>query len=930
MASVSPTWLYSKSHNKPGKVIDKQTLWGETVYQVWLPDENKVVSLKEDQVQSLDRIESTFTSEYISYIATAAKIADCLTREDIFLAPIESSVIPLPHQIKVLSKAMADERVRYLLADEVGLGKTIEAGLIMKELKLRGLVKRILVVVPSGLAGQWVSEMETHFGEEFILINPGNFNIVRSFTRHENPWQSFDQVVCSMDSVKPLEKRRGWSKRQVDLYNGDRFDGLVNAGWDLIVVDEAHRLGGSTDQVARYKLGQGLAQAGPYLLLLSATPHQGKTDSFHRLMTLLDKDVFPDEASISKEHVAPYIVRTEKRQAIDHQGKALFKPRRTQLVPIAWQSKHNKQKQLYEAVTEYVRQGYNQALLEKKNYVGFLMILMQRLVASSTRSIRATLEKRLEVLQIPGEQMTLFPMWDEDELAELDDQDLADNLLKMRLAALKNEREEVKLLLEAAKECEQAEVDAKAEALVDWIYQLQQEENDPDVKILIFTAFVPTQNMLRELLESRGFSVVCLNGTMSFGERQKVQQEFADKARFMVSTEAGGEGLNLQFCHIVINYDLPWNPMKLEQRIGRVDRIGQEHDVRAINFVFEDTVEYRVREVLEDKLAIIYEELGIDKAGDVLDSAQAGAVFDDLYMQAIIEPSQIENTVEDVVNTIRQQALEENNTMSILGLSVQLDPEIASKLMEHPLPHWVQQMTVSYLHYSGGRAELTGKTWEIEWPDGTQINKAVFSIKDFLKDSSRQHLTLENPRIRGLVSQLPGFVNGQPIPSVNLAGMPGNVAGTWSLWEISIESASNSQRRIMPFFMHDDGRILTPTANRIWDELLNDKTHIIGCDDCFIASQSNTLLEQAQAHGKVLYEGLMNGHLQRLDAERKKVEYAYSARKRLIDKVGLPEVRNYRFAQLSKEKDALLKVISQRKDVIPKMKPLVILRVNRS
>ena len=205
-----------------------------------------------------------------------------------------------------------------------------------------------------------------------------------------------------------------------------------------------------------------------------------------------------------------------------------------------------------------------------------------------------------------------------------------------------------------------------------------------------------------------------------------------------------------------------------------MDRIGQEHDVRAINFVFEDTVEYRVREVLEDKLAIIYEELGIDKAGDVLDSAQAGAVFDDLYMQAIIEPSQIENTVEDVVNTIRQQALEENNTMSILGLSEQLDPEIASKLMEHPLPHWVQQMTVSYLHYSGGRAELTGKTWEIEWPDGTQINKAVFSIKDFLKDSSRQHLTLENPRIRGLVSQLPGFVNGQPIPSVNLAGMPGN------------------------------------------------------------------------------------------------------------------------------------------------------------
>jgi SNF2 family DNA or RNA helicase len=300
-------------------------------------------------------------------------VADALT-QDVLLAPIESSVIPLPHQIRALSRAIANDRVRYLLADEVGLGKTIEAGLIMRELKLRGLVKRTLVIAPKGLVSQWVSEMRFHFGETFQLLLPEDIKTLKRITSLTGPlndekgdhnpeiipanaWQMFSQVVVPMDSVKPLDKRLGWSAAHVGEYNRERFEDLISAGWDLVIVDEAHRLGGSTDQVARFKLGQGLSEAAPYFLLLSATPHQGKTDAFHRLLSLIDAQEFLEVGSISRERVQPYVIRTEKRSAINAHGEPLFKPRRTQLVPVSWGERHRNQQLLYEAVTEYFREG---------------------------------------------------------------------------------------------------------------------------------------------------------------------------------------------------------------------------------------------------------------------------------------------------------------------------------------------------------------------------------------------------------------------------------------------------------------------------------------------------------------------------------------------------------------------------------------------
>ena len=852
-----------------------------------------------------------FGKDHIIYITTAAKIADSLS-QDILLAPLNSSVIPLPHQIKALSRAVSGPRVRYLLADEVGLGKTIEAGLIMRELKLRGLVKRVLVVAPKGLVTQWVAEMKFHFGENFKLILPEDLKTL--YRLYEgNPWRLFDQVVVPMDSIKPVQKRRGWSVEQVNEYNRERFDNLITAGWDLIIVDEAHRLAGTTDQVARYKLGRGLSEAAPYLLLLSATPHQGKTDAFRRLMSLLDRDAFPDEESITRERVKPYVIRTEKRQAIDVEGKPLFKPRRTELATISWGKNYLEQRLLYEAVTEYVRRGYNRALEEKRHYIGFLMILMQRLVASSTRAIKTTLEKRLKNLESTTEY-PIFTFISEDEWSDLDPQEQLEILLKLKLKAFAEEEQEVRKLLEMATACEAHGPDVKTQALLDWIYRLQAEENDPNLKVLVFTEFVPTQEMLYEFLTQRGFKVVCLNGSMSLEERRRVQETFAGEAQILISTDAGGEGLNLQFCHVVINYDIPWNPMRLEQRIGRVDRIGQTHPVRAVNFVLEDSVEYRVLEVLEKKLTVIFKELGIDKTGDVLDSAQAERIFDELYLEAILNPQKVETRVDEVLSSLREEAQEARKFLSFLSSSGEIGTEKVKELLNHPFQYWVERMTVSFLKAYGGHAEKKGGTWNLTWPDGERMKIS--------------HLTLEEPRIRGLIQRFPQFVPGQPVPIVAFPEPSQDLRGFWSLWKITLYTEEWNRYRIMPLFIDDENRVLIPAARYIWDRFLSDDVEIIGYfDGKDLESRFEILWKSAEEHGEGLYEELTRAYHAYLEREKEKMEHVFRSRLKAIERIGLREVKKYRLKKLEEEKQKLLKEYEQKKQVVPEMTPLIVIRI---
>jgi len=948
------SWQYSTIHNSPCKVIEKQTLWGQTVYRVWLPNQEAVVRVPESALRPLSsELQEDTEADRISYIAAAAKVAEVLEGSNreadghVLLAPMESNVIPLPHQLTALSKAISGDRIRYLLADEVGLGKTVEAGLIMRELKLRGLVRRTLVVSPTGLIKQWQMEMETHFNEQLVALYPGPFTPYHQCYPDKNVWEMDSQIICPLDSVKPLDSRKGWSQERLDDYNRWRFLDLIGAGWDLVIIDEAHRLGGSTDLVARYKLGKGLAEAAPYVLLLSATPHQGKTDAFHRLMNLLDDKAFPDESSVTRDRVSPFVIRTEKRRAIDADGNPLFKPRRTQMAAIEWEDRHDAQRVLYDAVTDYVRVGYNQAIKDKKHHIGFLMILMQRLVVSSTRAIRTTLERRLAALKEGKKEATQLLLSLEDgasasegldELYDMDGQELLDNLLKSQMAALRNESAEVEALLEEARSCEQQGADAKAEALIEWIYQLQADESETDLKVLIFTEFVPTQQMLKEFLEARGISVATLNGSMGTDERKDAQDAFRGDTRVLVSTDAGGEGLNLQFCHVIINYDIPWNPMRLEQRIGRVDRIGQPKVVRAINFVFEDSVEYRVREVLEQKLSVIYDEFGIDKTGDVLDSAQAGELFEDVFATAFLKPEDIDASVDTTVGKIRDEIRMARESAAIYGISDEPDVQSAERLRSHPLPHWLEKMTVGYLRAHDGRAHRQNSWWDLKWPDGHEHNKCVFSSRDAERLKDATVLSLEDSRVRGLALNLPQLTFGQPLPVVSIQGLTSNVSGDWGLYEIRLQAGFHQhhstthipmvRRGYVVVFVSDNGKLFLPTARHIWDALQTSDVELfdsLELDDAEAVGEK--MSAAAEQVGKELFESLQQSHADSVAREEERGRIAFEARRNAIGRIGLPEVQQFRLFNCDAEEADWQKAIAAARQVVPEIRPLLLMRI---
>jgi hypothetical protein len=582
---------------------------------------------------------------------------------------------------------------------------------------------------------------------------------------------------------------------------------------------------------------------------------------------------------------------------------------------------------LYDSVTEYVRLGYNQAMRQNRQYLGFLMILMQRLVTSSTQAIATAMERRLDALQATDITQTDEEP-PENNGEEQDSQERLDELLSLRLAGLANEKEEVRLLLDLARRCQAQGPDARAETLLNLLYENQRQENNPELKYLIFTEFVPTQTMLRDFLEQHGFSVVCLNGSMDLDQRRRVQQEFAEKTRILVSTDAGGEGLNLQFAHIVINYDLPWNPMRIEQRIGRVDRIGQKLPVKAFNLIFDDSVELRVREVLEEKLATILEEFGVDKTQDLLDSAESGAVFEKLYAQAILNPGDIEKNIDQLIQEVREQAQQEVAGRSFYGETV-LDPALAQQLSSHPLPFWVERMTTAYLRCEGGKVRRNLFGYSLEWPDSSRMERVSFYSPE-AQDRGLQHVSLGDERIRRLVQQLPRVVVTEPIPIVRFGNLPAEVVGYWSLWRIALDHQSFRDVKIIPIFHHDDGRILLPTARHIWDRLLEALPDVeqmgtkTGAD---VEGVFRRLRSEAERQGEDGFHDLYARHQQRLKREQEKGRYAFQVRREALNRIGLPEVRQHRLKRLEEEERAWAEELRKREQVLPELQPVVLLRV---
>jgi hypothetical protein len=305
-----------------------------------------------------------------------------------------------------------------------------------------------------------------------------------------------------------------------------------------------------------------------------------------------------------------------------------------------------------------------------------------------------------------------------------------------------------------------AGIDAKARHLLNLLGQIARSAGGPSTKAVVFTEFVPTQEMLLDVLDGAGIAAVAINGSLSISERRDAQEAFRSNARVLVSTDAGGEGVNLQFAHVVINYDLPWSPTRIEQRIGRVDRIGQTHDVIAHNLVLESSIDARVLDVLQDKLSVIFAELGVDKTNDVL--ATVDRRMDGLYTTAILEPDNLQSAANVLADEARQDVIEAEPLREALGTS-----------------------TV--------RARPTRPTSLRRWLD--------------IADVASDRLRVASRRVDG---SIPPIVPGEPVPVLS-----GVTSGWWTMWEIR----AGTERTTSALFVTDAGAVRPDLADRTWVEL---------------------------------------------------------------------------------------------------------------
>jgi hypothetical protein len=415
---------------------------------------------------------------------------------------------------------------------------------------------------------------------------------------------------------------------------------------------------------------------------------------------------------------------------------------------------------------------------------------------------------------------------------------------------------------------------------------------------------------------------------MNMEERQQAQERFAKEVRILISTDAGGEGLNLQFCHNCINFDIPWNPMRLEQRIGRVDRIGQASIVRAINFLFENSVDFRVREVLEEKLAVIFHEFGVDKTSDVLDSVEAAHLFDDLYIQALLHPDRIPQSVQEVTEAIKTRANEASAKNAALAGEEALSADEAKAALNLPVGDWVERMTVNYLDAFGGKMEAELDCLRIQWPGESQFSVFYLPSQSGAAPANADLLRLDHPKVRGLLSRLPRFVPGIPIPLIRFASFPANIAGIWSLWEIKIVTHDRHRRRMMPLFVHEDGRVLVPTARFLWEQLCAESWKLDDADSVGTTEQSFPACEKlALEQSRDIYFEIRQRHYNQITLENEKMGYSFKIRRKMLQNIGLQAVRDFRLRKLAQEEAEWAEEMKRQSQVMPELTPLLMLRV---
>ena len=635
-----------------------------------------------------------------------------------------SRVDPLPHQLEAVYEYFLKlPSVRFLLADDAGAGKTIMAGLLIRELKLRGLAERILVVCPANLAFQWQRELKEKFDQQFLVLKGGDIRDQFGV----NQWLSQKQVITSLD----LAKRE------------DILPGLRQVRWDLVIVDEAHRMSASdeTHKSQRYRLGELLRDSADNLLLLTATPHKGDPLNFTLFLQLLDRDAYADVKSIREameRRRAPFYLRRTKEAMVyfpERQpdgawaAQPVFTKRITRTVDFAIDGDEFT---LYEEVTRFVKRQSARAAAQgddrRARAVGFLMSLYQRRLASSAYAMRRSLENRARRLEDGLKQAQELARAAPPDLPDLEDLEELEDAERERLermleaVTLAGNAEEVRreiAELHGLAERAMCVVGSEAEAKLTKLREILQEQGffeDADQQLLIFTEFKDTLDYLMERLKAWGFRVGSIHGGMKPGSRDEpgsrlyTEQQFRDgDIQILVATEAAGEGINLQCCHVLFNYDIPWNPNRLEQRMGRIHRYGQRFDCLIFNFVAANTIEGRVLQRLLSKLQEIRDALDDDAVfnvvGEVLPAAHVERVLRDYYAgrlgDADLEDRLLRDVDEDRFRTICQTALE---GLASKGLNLAMLVERRARAQERRV---VPETIARFLSESAGNAALS-------------------------------------------------------------------------------------------------------------------------------------------------------------------------------------------------------------------------------
>jgi superfamily II DNA or RNA helicase len=647
---------------------------------------------------------------------------------DPMLAVTTSDIQPLPHQLKAVYGELLPRRpLRFLLADDPGAGKTIMAGLYIKELVLREDVRRCLIVAPGGLVDQWQDELFFKFGLRFEIF---------STQLAESPFGGsvFDQhplLIARMDQLARNE-----------LLTAE----LAKTDWDLVVVDEAHRMGAhyygnEVTKTKRFQLGEVLRDHTRHLLLMTATPHSGVEEDFQLFLTLLDEDIFEGryDETIHTVDTKDLMRRMIKEDLLTFEGKKLFPERIAQTVPYELSPL---EQQLYEDVTTYVKEGMNRADKldpKRRNTVGFALTVLQRRLASSPEAILRSLERRTERLERRKQEVAAGKASaprDLDDLPEIDDsfddeeysaeelEGVEDQLVDAATAAetmaeLDTELLELRDLTMLARRVRAQETDRKWSELRT-ILQDETLATTADSgerrKLIIFTEHRDTLNYLQQRIGSligRPDAVRAIHGGVSRSERRQITEEFTKNpdCEVLLATDAAGEGLNLQAAHLMVNYDLPWNPNRIEQRFGRIHRIGQKEVCRLWNLVADDT---REGEVFTRLLAKVEEQRKAygGKVFDVLGAAFAGKPLRSLLMEAIRygdlpeTRAQMELVIdasvgEGIPELLREQSLASSNLREadIAELRRLMDEARARRLQ----PHYIEGAFKAAFARLGGR-----------------------------------------------------------------------------------------------------------------------------------------------------------------------------------------------------------------------------------